>query len=71
MGSINIIQPLATALSNAINNSQQHLVRKILGNAENHTQGRWVRSKYASMLKRPADCTIETLTILLNGKEDK
>ena len=47
MGSIDIIKPLSTALSSAVNKSRQNQ-EKILGNAENQTGGCWVGRKYAT-----------------------
>ena len=40
MGSIDMLMPLSTVLSSAVNKSQQHQETKILGNAENQ----WVRT---------------------------
>ena len=47
MGSIDIIKPLFTFLTRAINNFS-NIKRKILGNAENWARGCWVRIKYAA-----------------------
>ena len=46
MGSIDIIKPLSTVLSSAVINLS-NTKRKILGNADNQTQGCQVRRKYA------------------------
>ena len=45
MGLIDIIKPLSTVLSRAVNKSLQHQI--IFGNAENQTQGRWVQRENA------------------------
>ena len=64
MDLIDIIKPLSTVLSRAVNKSLQ---QRIIGNAENQTQGHWVQSEnaiYCAMRPLPPNFVQVCLTKL-------
>ena len=71
MGKIDNIKPLSTALGSAVNKSQQHQ-DNFWGNAENQTQGCWVRSKYATSVLRVISIFVAlplAMPVLVPGKD--